>query len=103
LLMVADTDTSLGVSGLGDFTMDANGRLARRAPARVTPFIYAGVCLVSPRLFKAAPARQRFSMNLLWDRALDNGRLFGLLHEGVWMHVGDAVAVAAAEKLISGR
>lgn len=103
LMLLAATVTSLGISGLGDFTMDANGRLARRAPARVTPFVYAGVCLMAPELFREAPARQRFSMNLLWDKALENRRLFGLLHEGVWMHVGDAVAVAEAEKLISGK
>ena len=103
LMLLAPLVTSLGVTGRGDFTMDGQGRLTRRQPQMVSPFIYAGVCLLRPELFDGAPQAPRFSMNLLWDRALEEGRLFGILHEGIWMHVGDRQAVAEAEKLIAGK
>jgi N-acetyl-alpha-D-muramate 1-phosphate uridylyltransferase len=61
------------------------------------PFVYAGV--VSPALFAGAPDGP-FSLNLLFDRAIDAGRLYGLRLEGVWMHVGAPEAIAAAERAI---
>ena len=30
----------------------------------------------------------RFSLNLVYDRALENGRMFGIRHDGAWYHVG---------------
>ena len=36
-------------------------------------------------------------MNLLWDRAIAKGRLFGLVHLGRWLHVGTPDAIALAE------
>ena len=41
-----------------------------------------------------------FSLNRLFDRAGEAGRLFGLRLEGVWMHVGTPEAIAAAEAAI---
>ena len=41
-----------------------------------------------------------FSLNLLFDRAIEAGRLHGLRMEGVWMHVGTPDAIAAAEAAI---
>ena len=29
-----------------------------------------------------------FSTNLMWDRAIAEGRLFGTVLDGVWIHVG---------------
>lgn len=102
LLLVAATVGAVGFSGPGDFLMDEEGRLARRGERPAAPFAYAGVGIASPALFGEAPAGA-FSMNLLWDRALEAGRLFGLRHGGIWMHVGSPDALAAAEAAISGR
>ncbi|MBV9518714.1 MAG: nucleotidyltransferase family protein, partial [Hyphomicrobiales bacterium] len=38
-----------------------------------------------------------FSLNLIFDKAAAEGRLFGLRLEGFWMHVGTPSAVAAAD------
>jgi|GEM_PF-4173770 len=40
-------------------------------------------------------------MNLLWDQALQNGRLFGISHTGRWIHVGTPEAVGNAEKALA--
>jgi MurNAc alpha-1-phosphate uridylyltransferase len=40
-------------------------------------------------------------MNVLWNRAIDKGRLFGLRLDGVWMHVGTAQAVKEAEDFLA--
>ncbi len=52
--------------------------------------------ILTPALF-ADGARWRLRLTHLFDRAEEEGRLFGLRLEGVWMHVGTPEAVAAAE------
>jgi MurNAc alpha-1-phosphate uridylyltransferase len=102
LLLVAATVHAVGFNGAGDFLMDEEGRLARRGERPAVPFVYAGVSVVAPTIFEGAP-EGAFSMNLLWDRAIEAGRAFGLRHDGIWMHVGTPDALAAAEAVISGR
>lgn len=97
LLLLALSATSVGYKGFGDFAMDPRGRVSRRKEREVVPFVHTGVCIVHPRLFAEAPDGP-FSMNLLWDKALENDRLFGLRHDGIWMHVGDPSALEAAEE-----
>jgi MurNAc alpha-1-phosphate uridylyltransferase len=72
------------------------GELRRRQEWQVAPFVYAGVQLVHPRLFKATPEGP-FSCNLPWDRALEAERLYGLRHDGAWYHLGTPEALAEAE------
>jgi len=99
LLLLAPTATSVGYAGRGDFRMAADGKLQRRPEREVVPFVYAGVAILSPALFKDAPGGA-FSLTALFDRAIEQERLYGLRLEGVWMHVGTPDAVAAAEKAI---
>jgi N-acetyl-alpha-D-muramate 1-phosphate uridylyltransferase len=96
LLLLAPTATSIGYSGRGDFTMTADGRLARRGERDVAPFVYAGAAILTPAFFADVPDGPS-SMSPLFDRAAAAERLFGLRLEGLWMHVGTPEAVEAAE------
>jgi len=96
LLLLAPVATSIGYGAKGDFSMTADGRLERRGERQVVPFAFAGVSLCDERLFKDAPDG-RLSLNLLWDRALAKGRLYGMRLDGTWMHVGTPEALAEAE------
>lgn len=96
LLLVAPTATSLGYEGKGDFVMNAGGVLQRRGEREVAPFIYAGVAILKPELFADTPDGA-FSLNLLFDRAIERERLFGLRLDGQWLHVGTPEAIEAAE------
>jgi MurNAc alpha-1-phosphate uridylyltransferase len=98
LLLLAPTATSIGYAAKGDFSMAPDGRLSRRGKSEVVPFAFAGVSLCDERLFKDAPDG-RFSLNLLWDRALAKGKLYGVRLDGRWMHVGTPDALAEAETL----
>jgi MurNAc alpha-1-phosphate uridylyltransferase len=99
LLLLAATATSIGYEGRGDFAMSPDGRLSRRAERDIVPFVYAGAAILAPTLFADAPAGA-FSLNTLFSRAIEAGRLFGARLEGTWMHVGTPAAVAAAEAAI---
>lgn len=97
LLLLADAQGSLGYGGRGDFTLDEQGRLKRRAPDDTAPCVFAGVSIAHPRLFADSP-RGAFSLNPLWDRAIARGRLFGATLKGEWMHIGTPEALEAAER-----
>jgi MurNAc alpha-1-phosphate uridylyltransferase len=99
LLLLAPTATSVGYVGRGDFAMDPAGVLRRRREREVVPFVYAGAAVLTPGMFADAPEGP-FSLNLLFDRAIDVGRLCGLRLDGVWMHVGTPEAIMAAEAAI---
>jgi len=96
LLLLAATATSVGYEGKGDFRLAPEGKLTRRGEREVTPFVYAGAAILRPELFKDTPDGP-FSLNLLFDRAIERGRLFGLRLDGLWMHVGTPEAIAEAE------
>lgn len=96
LLLVVPHTGAHNFRGKGDFTMDPSGRLVRRRSGRIAPFIYTGVQLVSHRLLREAPAGP-FSTNLLWNRAMEEGRLYGSRFTGEWFEVGDPAAIAPTE------
>jgi len=100
LLLLASTTASIGYEGRGDFAMAPDGRLERRAEREVVPFVYAGAAILSPTMFARTP-KGPFSLNRIFDRAIEAGRLFGLRLEGTWMHVGTPAAIKAAEAAIS--
>jgi MurNAc alpha-1-phosphate uridylyltransferase len=87
LLLLQSTASAVGYEGSGDFVMDQLGRLRRRKEGEVAPFLFAGLQMLSPALFANTPEGP-FSLNLLYDRALAAGRLYGLRHDGTWYHVG---------------
>ena len=99
LMLLATAATSLGYDGPGDFAMDKDGRLSRRGEREMAPFVFAGVSIAHPRMFEGAPEGP-FSMNRLWDRAIDSGRLYGIRLDGLWMHVGTPEALNEAERWI---
>ena len=94
LLLVCDPKYTTGYEGDGDFFLDSDGRLARQ---RHNGLVYIGAYLVHPRLFKLAPSG-KFNMNLLWDEAIKQGRLYGIVHRGHWLHVGTPDAISKAEE-----
>ena len=97
LLLMAPTANSIGYSGSGYYAMLPDGTLRRRKEHEVVPFVYAGVAILSPAIFTDAPVGE-FSLTRLFDRTNQQGRLFGLRLDGVWMHVGTPDAVHAAEQ-----
>ena len=86
--------------GSGDFHMDPAGRLRRRAAGRIAPFVYTGIQMVAKRLLEGAPEGP-FSTNILWDRAIESGRLYGTVHQGLWFDVGQPQSIRRAEDILA--
>ena len=99
-LLVAAAADSFGYDGRGDFVMDPDGRLNRRSEREIAPFVYAGVAVCRPGLFADTPDGP-FSLNLLFDRAIAAGRLYGQRLDGQWLHVGTPDSIAGAEERLA--
>lgn len=100
LLLLSGTTHTVGYNGNGDFTMDPEGRLERRGERNIAPFVYAGAAIIHPRAFEDTP-NGAFSLNLLFDRAIETGRLYGVRMDGLWLHVGTPNAITEAEQAIA--
>ncbi len=101
LLLVVPHARAANFNGPGDFHMDPHGKLSRRRDGRVAPFIYTGIQLVSHRLLRDAPEGP-FSTNILWNRAMEEGRLYGLSFTGLWFEVGTPQAIRPTEEALQG-
>lgn len=99
LLLLHPCDLALGYDGPGDFHRKDDGRLVRRRHEECAPFLFAGLQILHPRLFADAPEGP-FSLNLLYDRAIAQGRLFGIEHRGRWCHVGTPADIPVAESFL---
>jgi MurNAc alpha-1-phosphate uridylyltransferase len=100
LLLLAPVATSLGYDGRGDFDLAPDQRLSRVVKGGRAAYVFTGVSIVHPRLMRDTPDGP-FSLNRVWDRAMAEGRMFGLPLDGTWMHVGDPAAVQAAERCLA--
>ncbi|CAO3415685.1 nucleotidyltransferase family protein [Azospirillum doebereinerae] len=101
LLLLMATTKSVGYEGRGDYHMDPMGGLTRRGERELAPFVFAGVQIVKPALFGDATPEGAFSTNVIWDRAQQAGRLFGLAHDGLWFHIGTPEGLREAEELLT--
>jgi len=96
LLLLVPLARALNHRGMGDFHMERTGRLRRRERSHVAPFVFTGIQMVSKRLLREAPDGP-FSTNLLWDRAIEEGRCFGAVHQGLWFDVGTPECIQLTE------
>jgi len=99
LLLLVPHARAFNHKGLGDFHMTRSGRIRRREKRRVAPFVFTGIQMVSKRLLRDAP-KGPFSTNVLWSRAIEEGRCFGAVHQGLWFDVGSPQAIGRTEELI---
>ena len=66
----------------------------------MAPFVFTGIQMVAQRLLDGAPDGP-FSTNILWDRAIEQGRCFGTVHQGLWFDVGTPPAITATEEALA--
>ena len=96
LLLLAHRGACVGLAGHpGDFERDEEGRLARRG-VQPAPYTYTGTAILSAAAFTDLP-QGSFSLNVLFDRAIAAGRLYGQVLGGLWLTVGTPQAIGEAE------
>jgi N-acetyl-alpha-D-muramate 1-phosphate uridylyltransferase len=100
LLLVVPREAAHCHAGRGDFHVAGDGRLIRRAPDEAeAPFVFTGVQMIAKRALVDSPTGP-FSTNIFWDRAIKNGRCYGVVHAGQWVDVGTPAAIPVAETVL---
>jgi MurNAc alpha-1-phosphate uridylyltransferase len=84
---------------VGDFFLTPRGQLIRRTRPHLAPYLYTGIQIIHPRLL-AGEERRPFSLNVAYNRALKQGRLFGQVHDGLWYHVSTPADVTETEEAL---
>lgn len=101
-LLLARREGSIGFEGDGDFFLGDDGRLTFRGEAPYAPYGYMGVHITRPDYAGQGPDGP-FSLATLWRKSAAEGRLFGCVMDGDWMHVGDPQARNQAEARLMGQ
>lgn len=99
-LLLSATQGNVGVDWDGDFDLSPEGRIIRREGPK--PYVYSGVGLIKPQLF-AKETRDVFKLAPFLFEAAEKGRLFGVVSQGLWLHVGTVAAIGEAERAIAAR
>lgn len=99
LMLCVPLERTTGHNGKKDFSLSVSGTLDRYQDGLPCPVVYAGALAVHPDLFADAPD-DAFNLNVYFDRAIEKGRLFGLLLDADWITVGTPEAIAQAEAVI---
>jgi N-acetyl-alpha-D-muramate 1-phosphate uridylyltransferase len=94
--MLAPMKRSSGFDGAGDFFLGDDCRLSFRDQAEHAPYNYMGVHITTADIVDAV-SEDVFSLSKLWRQKAQQGRLFGAVLAGDWMHVGDPHARDLAE------
>lgn len=96
LMLVIPFERAGNTQGQGDFDLALDGRLSREGPRRARPFVWTGIQMLAKRIITDPPG-EVFSTNVFWDRAIAEGRCFGLVHSGDWFDVGYPEAIGLTE------
>lgn len=96
VLLCVQPHRATGFGRSHDFCLDPMGRITLDYGA---PVIYAGVALMGKGLFADTPDGA-FSLNRLFEAALERESLKGVVLDAPWYHVGDPTALADAERAL---
>lgn len=98
LLLLAPVQNTRGYAGQGDFLLDGQGRISRAVGQ--PGLVYLGAQIIRTDLLDSFP-QPVFSLNLLWDRMIAEGRAYGLIYSGQWCDVGRPEGIATAERMLA--
>ncbi len=102
LLILHSTVDAYGYDGYGDFNAEQDGLLSRRPELEIAPWLFTGIQIVQPKLIADIPD-QIFSMNRIYDQAIERDRLYGMVHDGEWFHVGSPDGLSEVESFMKYR
>ncbi len=102
VLLVHRTFQVHAETGMGDFALSQLGAPRRRRAREVVPYIFAGASLMRPHLLDCSPEGP-FSLNAVWDRTIEAGRIRAVVHDGIWFHLSTPADLAQAEQVLEAR
>lgn len=102
LLMLIPIELAKGYKGLGDFYLDRDKQLIRRDNKSNAPYVYTGVQIIKTELLSAIN-KESFSINVLWNKIINQRNAYGIMYDGSWIDVGhpEGIDIATKELLVN--
>jgi MurNAc alpha-1-phosphate uridylyltransferase len=102
LLMLIPIELAKGYKGLGDFYLDRDKQLIRRDNKSNAPYVYTGVQIIKTELLSAIN-KESFSINVLWNKIINQRNAYGIMYDGSWIDVGhpEGIEIATKELLVN--
>jgi MurNAc alpha-1-phosphate uridylyltransferase len=100
LMLLIPRAGAFGFDGAGDYHRADDGRLRARGANSNADYIYGGIMMMTDKSFDDTP-NGPFSLRMQFDRAEKKGRLYGIIHDGGWYHVGTPDARDALEEIFT--
>jgi MurNAc alpha-1-phosphate uridylyltransferase len=101
LMLLCPLEKAVGYKGEGDFSLDSSGRIQPRQEG-LPAYVYMGAQYLHRRFLDNSP-EGAFSLSPLYKAEVAKGgdcSLFGMIHQGHWLHVGCPEGVALAEEFL---
>lgn len=95
LLLCVPLSRAQGRKGGGDFSLQPDGQLTRKGD-----LVYTGAQIIKTEGLAEIDDKV-FSLNLLWNRMAEAGRLHGVSYPGRWCDVGHPEGIAEAEAMLA--
>ncbi len=106
LMLLHPVEKAVGYEGKGDFDLLPDGRLKRNDNGK-HEYVFTGVMITKPEIFQGLEEKP-FSLyrDFLHAKYIQKdgslNKMFGLVHDGQWLHIGTPEGIEVAERYISG-
>ena len=104
LLLLAPINKSIGYYGRGDFVIKSNSitsRVERKKNNKSHKnFVFTGWQIINKEIFNDIN-KDSFSLNLLYDKALSQNRLFAITLDGYFLHVSTPKSIITIERFLN--
>ena len=103
LLLLAPVEKSIGYYGRGDFIAKSNSIASKieRKKNNIShkSFVFTGWQIINKEIFKDIK-KNKFSLNLLYDKAQSQKRLFAISFDGYFLHVSTPKSILQIERFL---
>lgn len=99
LLLLQPLNKATGYNGKGDFSLDENNQVTKLDKNN---YVFTGIQIIHPRIFYKKELKPE-SLSVYFKNAIDEktkklNKIYGLVHNDAWLHVGDVEGLKLAEK-----
>jgi len=81
----------------GDFSLDKYGRLLKKK--NELKYVFTGIQILKSNLFSNIK-KNSFPLSLIYNKLISKKRIYGLVHEGKWSHLGTLESLKKYKKMI---